>query len=75
MIETCAIKGKMAAGAWFRAKINEYKKELVIQLLTETRGNVKAAAAMIDERRARIYRILRSNGLKAKDFRKNADPR
>ncbi len=63
----------MAAGTWLDKRIELYKKRCVMRLLRKTGGNVRQAALLIDERRSRIYRILKRHGLKADDFR--ADPR
>jgi DNA-binding NtrC family response regulator len=66
----------MARGTWFQERIRVYKKRIVIRLLRKTGGNVKKAAALIDERRSRLYRIMRVSGIKASDFRGlHADPR
>lgn len=40
-------------------------------ILRKTGGNVRQAALLMDERRSRIYRILKRHGLKAADFRAN----
>jgi hypothetical protein len=60
----------MAAGTWFRQRIWLYKKRVVIRLLKKTGGNVRQAALLIDERRSRLYGIMRHHGLKADDFRR-----
>lgn len=59
----------MAAGTWFKNRVWLYKKRVVIRLLKKTNGNVRKAAMLIDERRSRLYGILRHHGLKADDFR------
>jgi DNA-binding NtrC family response regulator len=60
----------MAAGTYFRTKMREYEKSLIISLLTETRGNIREAAAKVDERRRVIYRILKRHGINPNDFRR-----
>ena len=66
----------MARGTYIEGRVRVYKKRLVIRLLRKTGGNVKKAAALIDERRSRLYRIMRASGIKASDFRRlRANPR
>jgi DNA-binding NtrC family response regulator len=60
----------MAAGTYFRTKMREYEKSLIISLLTETGGNIREAAAKVDERRRVIYRILKRHGINPNDFRR-----
>ena len=54
--------------------MREFEKRCVIRILRKTGGNIRQAALLIDERRSRLYRILKRHGLKADDFR-HADPR
>ena len=61
----------MAAGTWLDKRVEVFKKRCVMRLLRKTGGNVRQAALLIDERRSRLYRILKRNGLKANDFRAN----
>ena len=54
----------------------EYEKSLIVSLLQETNGNIREAAAKVDERRRVIYRILKRHGLNPNDFRMlGANPR
>ncbi len=56
--------------------MQEYEKSLLINLLTDTGGNIRKAALQVDERRRTIYRMLKRHGLKPIDFRGlHADPR
>jgi len=50
--------------------MREYEKSLIISLLTETGGNIREAAAKVDERRRVIYRILKRHGINPNDFRR-----
>ena len=61
-------------GIWFKQKHAEWEKGMLVQLLTEHRGNIWHIAKAIDERRSRLYRMFHRHGLKPRDFR-NADPR
>lgn len=66
----------MASGTFFRQRIQLLQKRIVVRLLKKTNGNVRQAALLIDERRSRLYGILRRHGLKADDFRDpHAHPR
>ena len=66
----------MAAGIFFKTRLRRFEKRCLVRILRKTGGNIRQASLLIDERRSRLYRLLRRHGLKAEDFRvKNADPR
>ena len=66
----------MATGTWFKKMQREWERGLLIGLLQYHDGNISHIAKEIDERRSRLYRMLRRHALKPADFRKrkNADP-
>jgi len=59
----------MAAGIFLKTRKEILERRIVVRLLRKTGGNIRQAALLIDERRSRLYRILRRHGLKADDFR------
>jgi transcriptional regulator of acetoin/glycerol metabolism len=65
----------MASGTFFKNRIRQFEKRCLIRILRKTGGNIRQAALLIDERRSRLYRILKRHGLKAQDFRHANDPR
>ena len=65
---------QMAAGTFLKTRMREFEKRCVIRILRKTGGNIRQAALLIDERRSRLYRILKRHGLKPADFR-HANPR
>ncbi len=65
----CHIRCNMAAGTYFRSKMMEFEKSLLIKLLTETRGNIRQAAFRVDERRRTIYRMMKRHGINPREFK------
>ena len=64
----------MAAGTFFQKRIDTLERRVLRIILRKTGGNIRQAAKMIDERRSRLYRMMRRHGLNPDDFR-HADPR
>jgi two-component system response regulator GlrR len=53
----------------FKQAKEEFEKGYVIQLLTQTRGNVVQAAKLAQRYRGDLYRLMKKYGLKAEDFK------
>ena len=64
----------MAAGTYFQERINTLERRILRIILRKTKGNVRQAAKLIDERRSRLYRMMRRHGISIEEFR-DANPR
>ena len=52
-----------------KSQSTQIEKTWINSLLVETRGNVSQAAAMAEMDRSNFLRILRDNGISAKEYR------